>query len=124
MMDLPLVGESIARIGFDFAVTLLTSGGAELRVETAFAITGEDLSSTSVSPVAAGPHASLLLGLLHREITGATVSQDGTLRLSLGGGGTVEVDPDDKFEAWTFAGPKGEKAVCLPGGGVTTWGLT
>jgi hypothetical protein len=30
----------------------------------------------------------------------------------------------EQYEAWNFAGSAGEKVVCLPGGGVATWGIS
>jgi hypothetical protein len=122
-MELPLAGQAVSRVAFDYAVTLWTDGGGELRVETPFTITGGGGAAVRVVPAAAAGSAALLVGLLKINVETASVADDGTLRLRLAGGGTIEVGPDEQFEAWTFAGPKGEKAVCMPGGGLTTWGL-
>lgn len=122
-MQLPLAGQSVSSLTFDYAITLLTDGGSELRFEAMFSLIDAGTAITSIAPAAAAESASQLVGLLNREIEAASMDDDGTLRLFLGGGARVEVAPDEEFEAWTFAGPKGEKAVCLPGGGLTTWGL-
>jgi uncharacterized protein DUF6188 len=31
------------------------------------------------------------------------------------------VPPDQDFEPWDFNGPRGEKVISLPGGGLATW---
>lgn len=124
MIQLPLAGQSVSRVAFDYAITLLTDRGAELRFETEVSLLGVGTATKiSIAPAAAADGASLLVGLLNREVEAASIDDDGTLRLALGGGAKVEVAPHAAFEAWTFAGPKGEKAVCMPGGELTTWGI-
>lgn len=121
-MTLPLLGQSVSRVSFDYAVTLLTDGGSELRIETAFSIaTGEQ--ATVIEPSSVADNAERLVALLGSHVETADTRADGSLRLSLSGGQTIEVLPHPEFEAWTFAGPGGVKAVATPGGGLTTWGL-
>jgi hypothetical protein len=122
-VELPIAGRTVGRVAFDHAVILWTDDGGELRLETTFTFIDISGATTSVVPAAAGASASLLIGLLDCNIAGATVGDNGALRVSLDAG-TIEVGPDQEFEAWTYAGAKGEKAVCLPGGGLTTWQIS
>lgn len=122
MLDLPLAGQSISRVAFDFGVSFLTDGGSELRIDTVFDFRSEGASMT-VDPSTASGFASTLLGLLHSEIESAKVTDAGALELCFRGSFSLNVAPSDEFEAWAFAGAEGSKAVCMAGGGVSTWGL-
>ncbi|GAA2794694.1 hypothetical protein GCM10010452_23720 [Crossiella cryophila] len=33
----------------------------------------------------------------------------------------LRVEPDENYEAWSFAGPDGDKVICLPGGELAVW---
>jgi Family of unknown function (DUF6188) len=123
IVNLPLVGQSISRVAFDYAVTLLTDGGAELRIETAFSIATREEAAAVVEPSVATEQASALVRLIGCEVELADAGSDGSLRLAFSGGRTIEVLPHPEFEAWTFAGADGAKAVSVPGGSLTTWGL-
>lgn len=122
-MTLPLIGHSISRVAFDYAVTLLTDGESELRIEAAFSIASGDDAQVVVEPSAAAEHAAVLIRLLGCQVEDANAGSDGSLRLSFSGGRSIEVKPHPKFEAWTFAGANGAKAISTPGGGLSTWGL-
>jgi hypothetical protein len=117
-------GHRVSRVSFDHAISLLTDGGAQLTFETEFEMCGVWNSSVvQVVPEAAAEQAPALLSLLLREsIHAAQFYSDGVLELRAGAV-LLRTSPHEQYEAWTFAGPGGEKVVCLPGGGVATWGL-
>ena len=123
IMTLPILGESISRVAFDYGVTLLTDGGSELRIETSFSIASHDRPAVVVEPAEVGDNANALVDLLGSQVDLADTWSDGSLRLRLSGGQMIEVPPHPEFEAWTFAGSGGVKALATPGGGLTTWGL-
>ncbi|MCW2540071.1 MAG: hypothetical protein JWN95_1796 [Frankiales bacterium] len=121
-MNLRIVGQSIERVSFDYAVTVLTDGGAEIRIETAFSLRAPSGESVVVDPSQPGRATELMTSLLHNMITGAEVNEEsGTLVLDLMNGTRLEVGPSKSYEAWTFTGECGLKAVARPGGGVSTW---
>jgi hypothetical protein len=119
---LPVVGHAISRVEFDYAVSFLTDGDAFLRIEQAFELRGPAAPAAVVRPPDAAAHAGALVQLLRGTVERADVDDRGTLRLGVSGGREIVVPPDNAYEAWTFAGARGEHVVCLPGGGVTGWG--
>jgi len=121
IMKLAIAGHSISRISFDYAFSLSTADGAELRIETAFEFIVGDERPALVEPSCAVEQSRALVRLLHREIEASHITETGELLLRIEGGTTIRVSPHDEFEAWTFAGANGEKAVCMPGGVLATW---
>lgn len=107
---------------FDYAVTLQTEEGAVLRVEQPFALRRHDEDVATVDPERAADHAPLLVGLLHKIVEGAEATEAGELTVRLSDAWALVVPPHSDYEAWTFAGSRGEHVVCVPGGGVTAWG--
>lgn len=123
-MNLGIVGQSIERVSLDYAVTVLTDGGAEIRIETVFTVRASSGESVLVDPVRPGRGAELITAILHERITGAAVEEGtGSLALDLMNGSRLEVAPSESYEAWTFAGDHGLRVVAQPGGGISTWGL-
>lgn len=122
-MNLGIVGQSVERVAFDFAVTLITDDGAEIRIETAFTLRTPNGASAVIDPAEPGDPAAVLTSVLHEMITGATANDaTGSLDLEFVHGGRVEVLPSDAYEAWSFTAQGGVRAVALPGGGLSIWG--
>ena len=103
-LDLGLKGQHARAAVADFAVTITTREGFELRIESDFDFTHESLASID-----------------GRTILSARASDDGTLTVDFDNNARLVVRPDLSYEAWTLAGPDGIIAVCTPGGGLTTW---
>ena len=121
-MNLGIAGQAISRIGFDFAIILLTDDGAEIRIESELSIRSPSGDIHILDPEHSGGNASQVLSLLHGVVRRATADETtGELSLEFDDGSQLRVDPDDDYEAWTFAGRKGEKCVSLPGGGLGLW---
>jgi hypothetical protein len=119
-MDLGLTGQSVVRVIFDYAVTLLTDNDVELRIETGFSIRPSDAAPVEVAAGATASMSSVLI-LLHHKFTSSTCENSGLLSLEFDNGAVVRVSPDATYEAWTLAGPHGEKIVCLPGVILSEW---
>lgn len=119
-MRIPFNGE-ISRICFDYGLTLLSISGSEIRFETVLSIGDEQSPPLFVDPSEAAEHAQIFVRLLHQIVTSAEAAEDGTLSIDFLSKTRIVVSPDARYEAWTFADPKGKKAVCIPGGGLTTW---
>ena len=120
-MNLNLRGQAVARICFDAALTVLTSGDCELRVETESVLhlsTGDVVSFDPEFPDAAASH---LVRLARDVITEAEVGRSGDLMIEFESGTKLTVRPDEEYEAWGFVGPKGRRVTCLPGGEIAVW---
>lgn len=118
---LRLDGQRVTKVCFDYAVTFHTESGFELRFETPFVICDTDGTRTSIDPDVPSELASRVLELLQRLIDSADVEPSGALTISFVDGQELEVSPHPEFEAWTVIGPRGERVICLPGGGVSEW---
>jgi hypothetical protein len=122
-MKLPVVGDDVTRVEFDYAIAFLTESGGQVKIETPFVLIGEDQARKVIDPPAPGTSAVDVLRVLRQKIVRADFTDEGHLRLEIGTVMSIEVDPHDSFEAWNFADSRGVKVVCLPGGGVATWGM-
>lgn len=123
MTGLPGVSGEVIRISFDYAVTLSLEGGGEIRIEAPFVLSTEGRLIARVDPVSIGEAASDVLSLLHLRVEAADVTDGGVLSIRLAGSRTVAVEPDERYEAWSYTDRSGVMAVCSPGGSVTTWGI-
>jgi hypothetical protein len=122
-MKLDVTGQSIERVSFDYAVTLLTDSGAEFRVETSFSLRTPNGEVLVVDPERPASGAEQLAAILHEMITDACVTENsGVLVLDFVNGTRLEVASNESYEAWAFTGTDGLKIVAQPGGGVSTWG--
>jgi hypothetical protein len=122
-VELPLGDPQVSRIAFDFSLSFVTAAGAEIKIETPFRLKRTNMAETTLDPEDLAVAASTLVSLLRQQIEAATAKADGSLLVLFGDGTEITVPPAERYEAWTFAGLDGVKAVATPGGGLTTWGL-
>lgn len=122
MMKYSIQGQQVQRLCFDYAVSIETSDGAVLRIETPFQLSqsGEDPFQT-VDPEHLEQSGSSLFSLINGEIGSASISDWGALSIRFAKGQLLLCEPNSQFEAWSIASPSGEQMVCLPGGGVAVW---
>ena len=119
-MDLELDGQTITNHAFGYTLLLVTDAGFKLNIQndcTLHTSTG----SWNISPEALQAEFDPALRLTNHTISSATTDQSGTLNISFTDGHQLTVGPDAEYEAWTLAGPDGQKVVCLPGGELATW---
>lgn len=115
-------GREISGICVDYAVTLQTHEGAELRIKTGFAVAASEAAAVvAAEPTRLGSAGAKVLTLIRQRVVAATIHDSGRLELRFDGGGRLLCEPDEKFEAWTLSAPDGERLVCLPGGGLAHW---
>jgi hypothetical protein len=91
------------------------SGTAKLYVETPCRLKGLD-ADMPLTP----EHSSSLapaLSLFNAQVIDAAIQKTGHLRVRFGDGRSLEVDPDDAYEAWQLGCSVG-LFVCSPGGEV------
>jgi hypothetical protein len=118
---LRLEGQRVTKVCFDYAVTLATESGFELRLETLFVIHDPDDEQASVDPEAPRELAAHVLEILQQLIDSADVEPSGALTVRFVDGHEIVVPPHPEFEAWSVVGPSGQRVVCLPGGGFSEW---
>jgi hypothetical protein len=120
-MNLNLQGQAVTRVCFDAALTILTSGDCELRVETEAVLqmsSGDHVSFDPESPDVVAPY---LVRLARDVIIGAEAGKTGDLVIEFESGTKLTVRPDDVYEAWGLVGPKGRRVTCMPGGEIAVW---
>ncbi|MFE2231714.1 DUF6188 family protein [Streptomyces sp. NPDC059442] len=120
-MNLNLRGQAVTRVCFDAALTVLTSGDWELRVETEATLrvsAGEHVSFDPEFPDVAAPH---LARLIRDVIAEAEVGSAGDLLIEFESGMKLTVAPDEEYEAWGVVGAKGKRVTCMPGGEIAVW---
>ena len=121
-MRLAVTGGILTTAEADYATILKFSNGWEIRIESPFGLrppVGEVLVDLDPeNPKSVLP----LQALIGHTIAEAESSEAvGRLVLHFDDGTVLTIEPDQEYEAWTAAGPSGEKLVCLPGGGLAIW---
>lgn len=119
-MDLGLDGQTITNQVFDYAMSVTTDAGFELRVENDYAL-GTSMGSWNLSPESGNADPERVLSLTGRTISSATTDRSGTLNVIFADGHHLTVRSDVDYEAWSLAGPGGRKVVCMPGGDLAVW---
>lgn len=115
------VGTEVTQVVFDYAVTLRTSDGSELRIESEFSLRLADGSSLKIKPPQVGDAARLLVQLFGRHVRCSDVIEDGVLFITFDSGVGLRILPSSVYEAWTFVGGDGRRLVANPAGGLTEW---
>jgi hypothetical protein len=118
-MDLELQGQRVIRETIDFAVSLRTDAGYEIRIETDFSMHTREGNFTF--PLDVGLEREEFHSLLNQVLISSTAEESGTLTLAFADGTTIRVEPNETYEAWTIAGPRGRKIVCMPHGELASW---
>ncbi|MGH3799086.1 MAG: DUF6188 family protein [Pseudonocardiaceae bacterium] len=119
-MKLGLEGQSVTHETVDYAVTLNTNAGFEIRIETDFFLSTPE-GNFDLSPDSSDTQAAQGRALLHQTVTSSVAEESGVLSLDFSNGLRLRVDPHDSYEAWTVAGPGGMKVVSMPGGELAVW---
>jgi hypothetical protein len=118
---LPLSGRSVDRLCIDFAVTLMFSGGLELRIEQPFVVQRADGSEVLLVPGGDPDRLGSVTMLARQTVVEAEAFKDGHLRISFSDGAILGAPADEGFEAWELVGPAGLRTVSLPGGELAVW---
>lgn len=121
-MDLGFKGQALEAVKVDYTVGFEFSHGYYVRVENDFVVTIRDIQFR-ISPEndSADSTTERLQPLVSETVTSAVAHDSGTLVLTFANAASLQVEPDTHYEAWTFAGPKGAKVVCMPGGELAIW---
>ena len=125
--DLGLVGFQVCHVEVDYALGLLLIG-EDSNDYAAFSIGGLFTLRTPGGVVheidyTKGPAAfAPALSLFNQRVQNAETDGAGRLEVVFGDGHVLTAEPDGDYEAWDFNGPRGEKVICLPSGGLAVWG--
>ncbi|MGC4755631.1 DUF6188 family protein [Micromonospora trifolii] len=121
-LDLNLQGETVTRVSFDAAITILTDGDYELRVETEAVVRTPAGEVLRFDPERSGAATVHLRQLVNDVITSAEVGDAGDLLMGFESGAELSVAADSDYEAWGLVGSNGRRATCMPGGEIALWG--
>ncbi|MBE8477498.1 DUF6188 family protein [Streptomyces justiciae] len=120
-MNLNLRGQAVTRVCFDAALTVLTSGDCEIRIETESVLRVSNEDHVSFHPESPDAVSSYLVRLARDVIVEAEVGRCGDLMIEFESGMKLTVRPDEEYEAWGLVGPEGRRVTCLPGGDIAVW---
>ncbi|WP_420823919.1 DUF6188 family protein [Streptomyces roseifaciens] len=121
-MDLNIQGQSVTRVCFDAALTILTSEDCELRVESEATLGMRDGALIPFAPESPGTAAADLVELRSDVIVSAEVGSAGELAVTFESGRKLVVSSHGEYEAWGFVGCRGRRVTCMPGGELAVWG--
>ena len=121
--SLPIRLGTVSRCYVDaaFGIQMISQGyQATFRIEGQFflVLDGNERVLSPRRPVELCP----AFALLYKDLQGALVEDDGTLRLSFEGGAVIRVPPDPDYESWGITTSTGFGALGLPGRGWDSWG--
>lgn len=106
----------------DYAFGITTESRTAVKIECAFTYRKSDadpvLYDPNDDPSLLGP----VLSITRSAVVSGFADDAGALHLEFTDGSTIDVLPDERYEAWTLAGPDGLLLVSLPGGGLAIWG--
>lgn len=109
----------IQRIEVDFRLGLLFGDKTEtasLYIETPCHIRSEG-NNTRLVPDAPWTLAPALT-IINAEIADVSIQKTGYLTVKLKDGRSLEIEPNEQYEAWQVGSTNGFLLVCSPGGGV------
>jgi hypothetical protein len=121
-VQIDIAARRVEEVDTEHAVTLVLSGGANVRIECPFDIWELGAEPTTFDPGDLPSGRGLWQGLRGRVVEAGIVDEDsGSLRITFSGGVTLQVLPDPAFESWSASWPDGATVVALPGGGLSSW---
>ena len=112
---------TVVQVCFDYAFSLVFDNECVLRVETRFRLLGAH-GSEEFDQVNLSRSTESLRSLFLATVEAVEIEVNGELRLRFSGQRVLVVEPDEQFEAWSVVEKTGAQMVCLPGGGVSSFG--
>ena len=118
---LPVVGQPVAQLCFDFAVTLRLGNDVAVRIEQPFVISADGGAERLMVPDGEPDLLAPVLRLARATITEGLAFDDGHLELTFAEGTRVSVPSTEDYEPWEVVGPQGLRVVSVPGGELSIW---
>lgn len=124
MLDLrfDVLAQRVTSCMVDHAFSVSLEGGLHLRVETDLLFTDATGSVHEVTPEEDPTTCGPALSLVRARARRVEVSPDGVLEMTFMDGESIVAAPLERYEAWTLTARDGVMVICLPGGGLATWG--
>lgn len=119
-MTIDLTGQTLASVVCDGPLQLTTSDGWHVTIENDYELRSSDGTSLSTASGEEELIVDLLTQAVDAPLTAFSYTDDGHLRLSVGGH-EVRVAPDEGFESWNVVGPDQQRVVAMPGGELAVW---
>lgn len=118
---LPIMGQEVRQLCFDFAATLNLENDVSVRIEQPFVITSRNAAESLIIPGGEINQLAPMLGLMRSVITQGLAFEDGHLELTFADGTSVLVPSTEDYEPWEIVGPQGLRIVSVPGGSLSIW---
>ena len=103
-------------VSFDSSVYVFFNNAGQIHIETKLSLT----DSNGTQPWAEGKPLEVtgsLVDLMRATVQDVDINEStGTLAIRFQDGRRIDVAPDDDYEAWSYAGARGHKIICRPGG--------
>lgn len=115
--DLPVAGQLVTQLRFDYAFSILLEDGVLIRIGGSFVLitpSGQHALDPESDPEEMAP----VLALARSTVVQGSAFEDGSLELSFSTGELLLVPVSEQYEAWEAAGSKGMLVVSSPGGGL------
>lgn len=123
-MDLGLKGKAVQSLLIEYTVRMQLSDVFFIVIESPFMFDSSG-ESVCISPEEDSEEAfQPVRELVGQTVESATADDAGTLYLRFSDSTTIEVPPDEAYEAWNVSGPNGALVVCTPGGKLAVWSAT
>lgn len=117
---LPVAGQRVAQLCFDFAVTPRLGNDVTVRIEQPFVIAADGAEWRMV-PDGEPDRLAPVLRLAGATIAEGLAFDDGHLELTFAEGTRVSVPSTEDYEPWEVVGPQGMRVVSVPGGELSVW---
>ena len=114
-------GDSVMQCLVDYGFGITTESGMALRIECAFTYRKSDSVPVLYDPNGDPPLLGPVLSVVRSAVVNGFADEAGALHIEFSDGSTIDVLPDERYEAWTLAGPDGLLLVSLPGDGLAIW---
>jgi hypothetical protein len=119
--ELPLAGQTVLQVWFDFAVTLLFENDVTIRIEQPFVLEPRDGSQQVVEVGQEGASVCRALDVLHLQVSEGWAYEDGRLEVNYTNGLRLTVPAYYDYEPWQLNGPGSLLIVSTPNGKLGIW---
>ncbi|WP_156759684.1 DUF6188 family protein [Microbacterium karelineae] len=118
---LPVVGQLVAQVSVDYAVTLCLINNVAVRIEQQFVISTKNGEEYTIIPAGDLSQLAPVLTLARSILTEGFAFEDGHLELVFNDGARVFVPSSQDYEPWEIVGPAHMRIISAPGGELSVW---
>jgi hypothetical protein len=119
---IPLHGAQVVRLMLGGVIEMsLAPPEVECTIGTEFEIQSDSAKWSGAPDAQPAPDWGPLTALLWDRVRSIEVQKDSSLVIEFDSGSAVRIPPNDEHEAWSLAARDGSRAVCGPGGDISSW---